>query len=153
MILSIDRQIELMSREWPLFTVEKTNSRHAIWSGNLAPHKREYTLNIDYTAPLVIERYSAVWIQPLVSVAELAPWRVADVKLPSLPHVYWQHPRIQMEGPFLCLFDGQSRQWSSESAIAATTVAWSSLWLSFFEGWLLTGHWLGGGVHPVAVTR
>ena len=153
MILSIDRQIELMSERWPLFSIERINGRQAVWVGQLTPHKRTYTVTIDYTVPLVIERYSTLWIQPLVSVAELAPWRVAGINLPPLPHVYWSHPRTVTKGPFLCLFDAQSREWSCESAIATTTLIWISLWLSFFEGWLLTGHWLGGGVHPVEVTR
>jgi hypothetical protein len=32
--------------------------------------------------------------------------------------------------------------------IANTIVPWSVLWLFYFEDWLCTGEWSGGGVHP-----
>jgi hypothetical protein len=27
---------------------------------------------------------------------------------------------------------------------------WAAYWLAFYEYWLATGHWLGGGEHPPA---
>jgi len=149
MILNIEQQIEHMAVEWPDWTVIKDGDRGATWSGILQPHQRKYAVNVQYTVPLAIQKASALWIQPLVSVAELCAWRETRLKLPELPHVYWRHPRSNVAGPFLCLFDSEARQWSSESAIAHTTIQWSSLWLSFFEGWLISGFWSGGGVHSV----
>jgi hypothetical protein len=32
-------------------------------------------------------------------------------------------------------------------------VPWLLLWLSFYELWLITGEWHGGGVHPVEQGR
>jgi hypothetical protein len=32
--------------------------------------------------------------------------------------------------------------------IAHTIIPWSVLWFYFFEGWLATGEWEGGGEHP-----
>jgi hypothetical protein len=32
--------------------------------------------------------------------------------------------------------------------IADTIVPWAALWLVFYEYWLATGLWLGGGEHP-----
>jgi hypothetical protein len=29
-----------------------------------------------------------------------------------------------------------------------TIVPWAALWLFFFEEWLATDEWKGGGVHP-----
>ena len=149
MILTIDHQIEHMSSEWPEWQVTKSSDRQAVWTGTLQPHRRQYSVSIDYTVPLVIQRASSLWIQPLVSIAQLTIWREPNLKLPPLPHVYWRHPRTPLLGPFLCLFDAESKQWSSESSIALTTVPWTALWLSFFEGWLVTGHWCGGGVHEI----
>ena len=153
MILTIDQQIDQMSLEWPEWHVTKDSDRSAVWTGILQPHQRQYAVSIEYTVPLAIQNVSAVWIQPLVSIGQLCIWRDTSARLPALPHVYLRHPRTKTLGPFLCLFDGRSRQWSSESSIALTTVLWSTLWLSFFEGWLITGHWSGGGVHPVDVWR
>ncbi|MDY0295864.1 MAG: hypothetical protein RB296_00975 [Acidobacteriota bacterium] len=31
--------------------------------------------------------------------------------------------------------------------IAKTIVPWASEWLIFYELWLATGEWLGGGIH------
>jgi hypothetical protein len=32
--------------------------------------------------------------------------------------------------------------------LAYTVVPWTSEWLVFYELWLITGEWLGGGTHP-----
>jgi hypothetical protein len=32
--------------------------------------------------------------------------------------------------------------------LATTTVPWALLWLFYFESWLVTGAWDGGGIHP-----
>lgn len=46
----------------------------------------------------------------------------------------------------LCLYyDGE---WSSQNAIAETIVPWTATWLYYYELWLATGEWLGGGIHP-----
>ena len=39
-------------------------------------------------------------------------------------------------------------EWSSRHSIAATTVPWTVTWLYYYELWLATGEWLGGGIHP-----
>lgn len=32
-----------------------------------------------------------------------------------------------------------------------TIVPWTMLWLFYFEEWLASGDWKGGGMHPEAV--
>lgn len=59
-----------------------------------------------------------------------------------LPHVFQQDP------PRLCLYLPRNGEWSSSMRIAETIVPWSILWLYFFEDWLATDQWSGGGVHP-----
>jgi hypothetical protein len=39
-------------------------------------------------------------------------------------------------------------QWTPEKSIAATIVPWTILWLFYFEEWLLSNEWKGGGFHP-----
>lgn len=57
-----------------------------------------------------------------------------------LPHVYEQEP------PRLCLY--LPGQWSSSMRLVDTIVPWSLLWLFYFEEWLETDAWRGGGMHP-----
>jgi hypothetical protein len=61
-----------------------------------------------------------------------------DGKLP--PHLY-------REGN-LCLFLPRANEWDSSKPIALTILSWTSLWLYFYELWLATGQWYGGGEHP-----
>jgi hypothetical protein len=37
---------------------------------------------------------------------------------------------------------------STSTFIAYTILPWTSLWLYFYELWLVTGQWMGGGKHP-----
>jgi hypothetical protein len=57
----------------------------------------------------------------------------------ALPHVYPLNT--------LCLFLG-NREWHESIPIADTLVPWASEWLLYYELWLATGEWLGGGEHP-----
>lgn len=49
-----------------------------------------------------------------------------------------------------CVFLPGSGEWRSDKKIALTVVPWLSTWLFYYESWLVTGEWLGGGVHPHA---
>lgn len=57
-----------------------------------------------------------------------------------LPHVY--------SGDNLCLYHPDYDEWSGGRVIAETIVPWISEWLYFYEVWLVTEEWLGGGEHP-----
>lgn len=39
-------------------------------------------------------------------------------------------------------------EWTSEMPLAETIIPWASLWLFYFEDWLVTNGWKGGGEHP-----
>ena len=65
---------------------------------------------------------------------------LADGK--ELPHVYSQTEQR------LCLYLPGSGEWRPVYAIAATSVPWAYEWLFFFEEWLGSGEWRGGGRHP-----
>ena len=60
----------------------------------------------------------------------------------ELPHVYSQKEQR------LCLYYPRGRcAWNSSMGIAKTIMPWTSEWLFFYELWLATGEWLGGGIH------
>lgn len=57
----------------------------------------------------------------------------------SIPHRY--------PSKALCLFYPYYDEWRKNDLWADTIVPWCSLWLFYFEIWIITGEWLGGGKH------
>jgi hypothetical protein len=64
-----------------------------------------------------------------------------------LPHVYSQRP---VE---LCLHLPEAFEWTRSDRLDLTVVPWSALWLFYFEEWLWSDDWKGGGVHPGETDR
>lgn len=60
----------------------------------------------------------------------------------NLPHVYSERPTR------LCLYLPGTPEWHGSMLLDRTVVPWSVLWLWYFEDWLSTGEWRGGGLHP-----
>jgi hypothetical protein len=60
----------------------------------------------------------------------------------KIPHLYEQDPAR------LCLYLPGTGEWSPSKKISDTIVPWTFLWLRYFEDWLASGEWKGGGVHP-----
>lgn len=60
-----------------------------------------------------------------------------DVKL---PHTYFNNE--------LCLYYPKNKDWTKYDYIANKIIPWISEWLYFYEVWLVTDKWLGGGIHP-----
>jgi hypothetical protein len=58
----------------------------------------------------------------------------------SLPHTY--------PGERLCLYYPGIGDWRGDTLLAETIVPWISEWLYYYEIWLVTGEWYGGGIHP-----
>lgn len=61
-----------------------------------------------------------------------------------LPHVY----RSDRSGTNLCLWLPRKNEWLPQMRLLDTYVAWTAEWLNYFEEWLATGVWAGGGEHP-----
>jgi hypothetical protein len=59
-----------------------------------------------------------------------------------IPHVYSDRPLR------LCLYLPCALDWQKHLRIDETVVPWTYLWLGYFEEWLWSGEWKGGGVHP-----
>lgn len=58
------------------------------------------------------------------------------------PHLY--------EDNSLCLYLPSTGQFSKYDLLSETIIPWISLWLFYYEDWLVNGNvWNGGGVHPV----
>jgi hypothetical protein len=65
----------------------------------------------------------------------------------KIPHLYQQQP------PQLCLYLPQTFEWQSWMRLDQTIVPWAALWLFYFEEWLASNQWKGGGRHPEASPR
>jgi hypothetical protein len=59
-----------------------------------------------------------------------------------IPHLYSQKDQ------WLCLYLPGTGAWNSSKFISKTIIPWALLWFFYFEEWLLSGEWKGGGVHP-----
>ena len=59
-----------------------------------------------------------------------------------VPHLYQQKP------PRICLYLPKTREWQPSMRIDQTIVPWATLWLFYFEEWLASDDWKGGGLHP-----
>lgn len=60
----------------------------------------------------------------------------------KIPHLYDQ--ALQR----LCLYLPRTGEWSTTKWLADTVIPWVNLWLYYFEDWLQTNEWRGGGEHP-----
>jgi hypothetical protein len=61
----------------------------------------------------------------------------------KIPHLYSQTKQQ------LCLYKPGKGEWSSEMMLGKIVLPWVELWLFYFEEWLVSGKWKGGGEHPV----
>jgi hypothetical protein len=60
----------------------------------------------------------------------------------QIPHIYGEAPLR------LCLYLPGTGEWERHLRIDQTIVPWTYLWLGYFEEWLWSNEWKGGGEHP-----
>lgn len=73
----------------------------------------------------------------------LAPNLIELAQGRALPHIY----RNEGPGTRLCLWLPGAGEWTVNSRLRETVIPWALEWLSYFEDWLVTDKWLGGGMH------
>lgn len=100
----------------------------------------------------------------LVCEGTLRPTATSDSYTVRLEQRNSGRPRVSVLRPELQLALGKARlphvfeendlclhlpgDWHSYLRIADWIIPWASLWLFFYEVWLRTGEWLGGGHEP-----
>lgn len=99
--------------------------RRLIWRGSLKPSElsRSYRVEVNYLLKH----------EPVVRILNRLTTRPGE----SLPHV-WSHAKR-----ILCLH--QSKDWSARMLLANSIIPWAAEWLFFYEIWVVTGEWDGGG--------
>ena len=79
-----------------------------------------------------------------------------EYRVGKRPRVFVESPKLRRRSPDEriehtygddepCIEDWDFR---SNQQLALTVVPWLLLWLVFYESWLVTGEWQGGGRHP-----
>ncbi|MCL4743498.1 MAG: hypothetical protein KJZ54_14980 [Phycisphaerales bacterium] len=111
------------------------------------------------TATCSVKRSCLRWV------GEVHPTPLSDRYLLELVYKIEEVPRVKVLSPVLqrrddlppphmysedrlCLYLPRTGEWSREMVIATTIVPWASEWCMYYEIWLATGEWRGGGVHP-----
>ena len=115
---------------FPNFKLEPIRNRNAyVWKGTLqpTPFSEIYTIKIKYT----FRRAPKIYV--------LSPTLKSFDGKTRIPHTY--------ESNRPCVYLPRSGEWTDQKLIAETIIPWTSLWLFYYEVWLSTGEWLGGGVH------
>lgn len=70
------------------------------------------------------------------------------VEAPRLVHPDRGNPPHTYAPDRPCLFYPDDRDWTPARLIAFTVLPWLLEWLVYYECWVVTGEWLGGGIHP-----
>jgi hypothetical protein len=127
--ISIAVQAHCLRMAQPESTVRFTGRSGLVWRGRAQPTALSdvYRLQIAY------------------DLGDLPRTKVLDTQLKrredqQIPHMYGQES--------LCLFNPQKCEWNARMQIASTVLPLACLWLYFYEIWLVTGEWHGGGDHP-----
>lgn len=112
--------------------------------GTLGPLRLEWrffaqltTRSRSYQVNLVLEREGT----PDVQVVDPDLRWLAGER--DLPHIYHNPDRIYLYLP-------GTGQWDASKRLNLTITLWTQLWLVFFEEWLVSDDWKGGGEHPGA---
>lgn len=115
-----------------------------VWQGPVRTPLAQYQVRIQFVRS---NRVGDVWItsriNPKITVLEPA-LRLYPGET-RLPHSYAVDAPVT-QWP-LCLFFHPNQEWTQEDWVA-DMVPWTAEWLQFYEGWLTTGVWHGGGLHP-----
>jgi len=96
------------------------------WSGAIRPSafSESYFIGLRYR----------IGKRPIIEVLEP---ELKTPKLKSEIHMFYDGS--------LCLYFKD--EWTAEMNIAKTILPWTAEWLLHYELWLVTGEWLGGGIH------
>jgi hypothetical protein len=112
-------------------SILRFDKNEMIWEGEITPTliSKTYRIRINYKCGK----------KPVIRVISEILNRLENERL---PHVYSDSRQE------LCLYYPKNNEWNSSMYISQTILLWTSEWLFFYEHWLITNEWLGGGIHP-----
>lgn len=117
-------------------------NKKLVWEGMLkpVPFSRGYKIRLEYAPPSA----------PRCFVVSPDLKKLSDGK--KIPHTYASLASSKITQ--LCLYLPRERhpdkhaEWAPQYQLSETILPWASLWLFYFEQWLHSGIWEGGGAHP-----
>ncbi len=103
------------------------------WTGDIRPSplSRTYNVLISYNQKKAPE----VWV-----IGD----ELQKLDAPDFPHHYELNAKNKMV--MICLH--RAWEFNDGRLLADTIIPWTIEWLYFYEIWLATGEWCGGGEHP-----
>lgn len=128
--MTIPAQASCLKQSFPESTIRYSRTHNGLtWEGRLRPTAMSpsYLVRILY---VLRERPNVTVIDPPLE----------NRNGERIPHMFGQKR--------LCLFRYTHDEWDSSMRIDRTIIPWTCLWLFYYEIWLATGEWRGGGEHP-----
>jgi len=107
------------------------NQNHLTWKYTLVPSPLSFVYEIKLSY-MIGEHPNVYIVSPTLA---LYPGET------KLKHVY------DTKKQWLCLYYRKGREWNSSMFLADTVIPWTCEWLLYYEFWLATGTWHGGGIH------
>ena len=111
----------------------RIDNNELIWTGKIKPTSlsKEYTVLMCYK----LRGIPKVWVYGD---------ELENLESTDFPHKY----DIDIENKMvrICLYTNS--EFDSSMYLANTIIPWTIEWLYYYEIWLVTGEWLGGGIHP-----
>ena len=120
------------------YVVTKVHLMHNSFSCQIVV--RPTPLSVEYTLKVVFEPDQKIPFS--VYVVNPKPLKLA-AGATRLEHVYGDY-----QDQNLCLYRPRKNQWDGSMLLSETAIPWAVEWLYFYEIWVCTGKWLGGGEHP-----
>lgn len=135
--LSLAQQYAALRSDWPEGDTQ-LDKDGVTWTGPLQPSplSRRYVVQLNYTSLNHLPQVHVLG----PSLKKLAPGR-------RIEHLYCQ------ETERLCLYTPKQREWLPHQRLSRTLLPWAELWLLYFEDWVVTDEWRGGGTHPTKPPR
>ena len=122
-------QEKLLLKAFPRTFTKRNKNKSLIWIGQLQPTLLSSTYTV--LIKLVDNKVETFVLEP----KKLELYK--DEKI--LPHVYSTTKQQ------LCLYFPDGTEWNRGKLLVDTIIPWASEWFYFYEIWLVTGEWLGGG--------
>jgi len=100
------------------------------WIGELSPTplSRTYEIKIEYE----------VFKKPKVKIISLGL---------TIPYIKSEIHMFE-DGSLCVYYNTERKEWNHDMALATSIVPWTCEWLYFYEIWVTTRKWCGGGIYP-----
>lgn len=112
------------------------SKKRSSFSAELWIRNGRYQIRLDY------------FVKSIPNVYVISP--TIDMREPLEIHTFGMkfHGAYQRELPLLCLTHYETDRWNTSIMLLESYIPWAVEWTEFYELWLMTGKWYGGGIHP-----